>query len=117
MALSTGLKNSLLRGVTSPTVSSTARSVENARQRLESVGMEAPRSKPNFLVSLLETLSRPGYAGANLLQEITSPYEGATPNKFDPLSAFWRGLTLQEKTTGKDIMTDLGLPSETGIFG
>lgn len=93
------------------------RSNENMRTRLQSVGYEEPKKEKNFLVSLFETLARPGYGANNLIREFTNRDQGATPGQFDPLKAYVRGFTLKERPTGKEVMTDLGIEGEKGMFG
>lgn len=86
--------------------------VVNLQRRLSSVGVTEPERGVGLLYGILETLARPGYAASNLIREFTSPQAGETPGIFDPLQAYWRGLTLKERTTGKDIMEDVGVSKE-----
>jgi hypothetical protein len=106
------LKNFLEKKAGTSEFERVQKEISNLRQRLSSVGMEESRRPMSPLLTILETLTRPGYAVTNLIREFTSPDKGATPGEFDPLQAFWRGLTLQEKPQGKDIMTDIGVSTE-----
>jgi hypothetical protein len=98
-------------------LSQTQSRIDNARYRLDTLGYEAPEPQDSFLVGVLKNLSRTGYAANNVIREFTSKDAGATPGEFDPIKAFGRGLSLQEQVDGKDIMRDLGLEGDKGIFG
>ena len=93
--------------------------MNNARTRLNSVGVDTTKDKSdqNFLLKALDVISRPGYAADSMIREFTNPYAGSTPGISDPLKAYWRGITGKEKSFGKDIMQDLGLNGDTGVFG
>jgi len=99
--------------------SSVQTQIRNAQNRLQSAGVDYSNdgSSQNFLLRVLDILSRPGYGATNVIREFTNPHAGSTPQEFDPLAAFWRGLTGQDKAQGKDIFTDLGWEGEKGIFG
>lgn len=99
--------------------SSVQTQIGNAQNRLQSAGVDYSNdgSSQNFLLKALDVLSRPGYGANNAIREFTNPYAGSTPQEFDPLAAFWRGLKGQDKAQGKDIFTDLGWEGEKGIFG
>ena len=99
--------------------SSVQTQIRNAQNRLQSAGVDYSNdgSSQNFLLRALDILSRPGYGATNVIREFTNPYAGSTPQEFDPLAAFLRGLKGQDKAQGKDIFTDLGWEGEKGIFG
>lgn len=99
--------------------SSVQTQIGNAQNRLQSAGVDYSNdgSSQNFLLKVLDVISRPGYGATNAIREFTNPYAGSTPQEFDPLAAFWRGLKGQDKAQGKDIFTDLGWEGEKGIFG
>lgn len=90
------------------------RELEGLHQRLESAGHPVEKRTPKLhpLLWILRQLQRPEAALLNVVREVTAPSGGATPNTFDPLQAFWRGLSLQESPVGKDIAQDVGISSE-----
>lgn len=121
-----GLSSSTLAGLGykstyTPELTSTERQLANATTRLSSVGEEVPESKPNFLIRALDVLSRTGYGANNALREVSNYEGGATPNNFDPLSAFMRGVRGEERTSGKDVISDImkaqGQDPDIGLFG
>lgn len=112
--------NFITKGLSQDNNSSVSRQLDNARTRLYSVGVNPEENKgqdKNFLLKTLDLISRPRNAADNMIREFTNTYAGSTPGDFDPLGAFWRGLKGDEKTQGKDIMEDIGLNGDTGIFG
>lgn len=86
--------------------------LENLKARLGAVGQKAPKPSPlaQPLLSVLKGMSRVGSGAVNALREFTPAARyGDTPDAFDPLSAFMRGLKGEETVTGKDVMRDLGV--------
>ena len=89
------------------------REVANLNTRLSAVG-EQPKKSPTSspLLTILESLVRPGYGIMNAAREFSNPDYGATPGVRDVPQAFARGFRLEERSTGKDILTDLGVSDE-----
>ncbi len=89
------------------------REVANLNTRLSAVG-EQPKKSPTSspLLTILESLVRPGYGIMNAAREFSNPDYGATPGVRDIPQAFARGFRLEERSTGKDILTDLGVSDE-----
>ncbi|MCK9444981.1 MAG: hypothetical protein M0Q14_10705 [Tissierellaceae bacterium] len=92
----------------------TLRQTENIKTRLSAIGYEDKIEKPSKLniSNILKMIARPGYAASGFIREFTDPRSGMTPDKFDPLQAFWRGLTGEEESRGADIMQDIGVENE-----
>lgn len=88
------------------------REIENSKYRLAAVGQDADTSSFNPLSTLLKVLVRPGYAGMNTIREFTDPSAGATPDDFDPGTAFLRGLVGEESPTGKEVAISLGFSDQ-----
>lgn len=86
--------------------------VAGLQERLASVGYSEPPRKLNPLLWILRQLQRPESAIMNTARELTNSRGGATPGSFDPLQAFWRGLSLQEIAEGRDVASDLGFSRE-----
>ena len=89
--------------------------VENARKRLQYIGRgDLAESKPSDspLTIIINNLLRSSYGGMNVLREILLPEQGATPNQFDPLQAWKRGFSLEEKVHGKDVAKGLGFSDD-----
>lgn len=89
--------------------------VENARKRLQWIGqgdLATPQESGSVLNKLFNVLQGSYYGSSNALREVLSPQSGSTPDRFDPLSAFIRGAREEEKVTGRDIATELGMSRE-----
>lgn len=89
------------------------REIANLNTRLSAVG-EQPKKSPTSspLLTVLESLVRPGYGIMNAAREFSNPDYGATPGVRDVPQAFARGFRLEERSTGKDVLTDLGVSDE-----
>jgi len=84
--------------------------IKNSKARIEAAGGNPDESKNfNVLPAILEGLRRTDYAATNLLREFIPGKQGNENDKFDPISAVVRGLTGKEKTTGKELVSSLGL--------
>jgi polyhydroxyalkanoate synthesis regulator phasin len=78
---------------------------KNLGSRLTAAGYDLPSTeKPNFLLDILDVLSRTGYAANNTVKQIVKP--DPTKNVF---SAFGRGISGEERTEGAEIFQSVGL--------
>lgn len=104
-------KNQLAQQQENEDLQRAIRQTENTKARLIAAGQGDKIEKKNqfSITKLLKALAAPGYAANALIQEFTDPSAGSTPNKFDPLKAYWRGLTLQEEVEGSELVKDLGI--------
>lgn len=94
----------------------TQKSILNATNRLNAIGQPLPEPKKGVLGSILDNLMRTGYGVNNVVDEfISQGKSGSTPSTFDPLKAFGRGFTLQDRTTGKDLAKSIGV-SDKAMF-
>lgn len=110
----TALYNKVPQDTRMESLDKTIRQTENIKTRLTAIGEEKRIEKPSKfnVTSLLKALARPGYAASGFIREFTDPDEGMTPGEFDPLQAFWRGLTGEEESKGSDIMKDIGIEND-----
>jgi len=93
--------------------------IANAQGRLGQAGQAQagePARSPGFLGTLFDLLSRPIHGINTMLQEFADPNVGFTPGVKDPLKAFWRGLSGQEKTWGRDLARSMGISDEERLF-
>ncbi len=98
-----------------PHMKSLMSELESAPKRIEAVGGQVGSPKKALLPSILEGLRRTDYAATNLLRELIPGQQGSETPGFDPGAAIMRGLRGEEKITGKDLVSQLGV-SDKPLF-
>lgn len=89
--------------------------LENAQMRIRAVGEEPDKKEFHLLPAIFEALRRTDYAATNLLRELIPGKQGDEDDVFDPISAFIRGLKGEERITGKELVSEMGL-SDKPLF-
>jgi len=83
--------------------------LENAPKRIRAAGEQPDTKEFHLIPAIFEGLRRTDYAATNLLRELIPGQQGDEDETFDPVSAFIRGLKGEDKITGKQLVSDLGL--------